>query len=45
MTAGSSVSVDAQGGRATVELVVDQAEERIELVKEPQGWRIAAFPR
>lgn len=39
------VESETRGGRALVELVVGDAEERIELVKEPEGWRIADFPR
>ena len=39
------VESETRGGRTLVEVIVDQEEERIELVKRPEGWRIADFPR
>ncbi len=39
------VESEILGGKAQVELVVDQAEERVELVKRDGDWRISAFPR
>ena len=33
------------GGTAKVELVIDQTEERVELVQRDGEWRISAFPR
>jgi len=39
------VESETRGGRALVEVIVGEEEERIELVKAPEGWRIADFPR
>lgn len=39
------IETEVVDGRALVEVVVDDAEERIELVKRAEGWRIDAFPR
>jgi len=39
------IESEIRGGKAQVELVVDQREERVELVRREEGWRIFATPR
>ena len=39
------IETEVRHGRALVEVVVGDEEERIELVKRSGGWRIVAFPR